>query len=57
MKDLVVCLIKFSLADLMLYAYGPDLDPEFVDVDAYQIHFLSDDVALTELPQARWEPL
>ena len=56
-KDLVCGLIKFSLADLMLYAYGPDPDPEFVDVDAYRLHFLSDAGALHELPQAMWVPL
>ena len=54
LKDLVVGLIKFSLEHLLLYSYGPDPDPEFVDVAAYLKHFVSDDAALDELPQARW---
>ena len=56
LKDFVAGLIYFSLADLLLYSYGPDPDPEFVDVDAYLKHFVSDAPAVWELPQVRWQP-
>ena len=56
LKDFVAGLIYFSLADLLLYSYGPDPDPEFIDVDAYLKHFVSDAPAVWELPQVRWQP-